>query len=1130
MSYSNYQLNQKINNLQNQINGGATLLATNNTWTGTNTFDNNLRLNSTLTDTSGDVGTAGQVLSSTGTGTNWITQSSGSTYINYTSSATLPTTTNPTLLVLFSGTTAGQTLTIPTSAYSVGQVIQFKNRASVNVTISSGLSLMFLYASGTSTTVTSYSLAPNDTYNLYWIGFAYVQYTPSNTFSTLASPIYNSAIDTTAGTTALTIGSNVITGNIVIGNNTAFNGIINIGGSSVSPNLPNILIGAYNTTLYLVKGFVLSVDTSLGLGQYKAYLNVDDIRTDLYLGNNITTGSLRLGSSLTTGDIYLGEAQTAGGIVSIGSVNSETTINGVLIGQNGCIAGRTNYQTFGVDTTLSTNVNLDYLVVFTGPSTGRTITIPSTGYNIGQIIRIKNSANIDVFVTTGTVPTVLYSVTLTATTYTLRRRDTMNLIYTGVSWIQFTPSNKFTDLELTSSLTSASVLSPIINPLVDTLATVTALSIGSNVVNGNIVIGSALGVGDISIASAQAIGGTVTIGSANSETTINGTTKLIGPLNVNSSTGTTDQYLASQGVSTPIWKTLPVSSWIGTATSNLDMGIYNIITTGYLSLGAGSQILCQNNVIPSGSNNQYLSSQGLAGVVWKDIPASTWVSTATSNLNMDTFNIRCNTYRSQSATTQLTIGDNLTSTGSAFDVMLGIGTSITSTSAVGIAIGGANTNTRIYGPTVISGALTLGSSITTTGNINLNSTGLINLNSSSGTTDQYLASQGTSTPIWKTIPSSTWVGTATSNLDMGIYSISAPTINSISNSSTLSICSSQTTGIINIGTGGRTKSIGTNQGDINIGTGLNGPLSGSVAPTINIGNNTTAGNTTEISIGASATKTTINGPLTLTGATTSAGITASSGNIAVSSGNISASGTITSASGGITATTGNITASSGNIIASSGNISASGSVNGTTSVYTPLLTTIAATVLNIGTTNATSVNISSAGATTTINGPLTASDDITLGSSKFITTSHTGTMTLPTSSQVGYIQNVSYSAPTSPATGQIITIRSITLQQGVWIITGALSILNTQGVTSGFISFTDINIPTSRAIVTATDSIYGNTSFMGITINERVTPNLTVYVTTTTANTTYYFNLSMTYTGTPSYNSNYWKLYAIRIA
>ncbi|AIW01903.1 MAG: hypothetical protein ASQ68_gp13 [Yellowstone Lake virophage 6] len=876
----------------------------NNIFSGTNTFDNNVRLNSTLTDTSGDVGTAGQVLSSTGTGVNWITQSSGSTYINYTASATLPTTTNPTLIVLFSGTTAGQTLTIPTSAYSVGQVIQFKNRASVNVTISSGLSLMFLYASGTSTTVTSYSLAPNDTYNLYWIGFAYVQYTPSNTFSTLASPIYNSATDTTAGTTALTIGSNVITGNIVIGNNTAFNGIISIGGSSVSPNLPNILIGAYNTTLYLVKGFVLTVDTSLGLGQYKAYLNVDDFRTSLYLGNNMTTGSLRLGSSLTTG-----------GTVSIGSVNSETTINGVLIGQNGCLAGRTNYisiNTSDLPQTVSTVINTDMFVFLFGSTVG-TLNIPVVS-NIGQRITVKNTSTQIITLAFPASSVMSFASTTTTTDLSLRSRGLLTLYWAGSYWIQCVPSNELSNLTTSGAITasggnitaqsgniiasagsitaSISVLSPIINPSVDTSAGTTALSIGSNVINGNIVIGSALGVGDVSIASAQAIGGTVTIGSSNSETTINGTTKLTGPLNVNSSTGTTDQYLASQGTSlSPIWKTLPASSWVGTATSNLDMGIYNIITTGYLSLGVGSQILCQNNVIPSGSNNQYLSSQGLAGVVWKDIPASTWVSTATSNLNMDTFNIRCNTYRSASATTQLTIGDNLTSTGSAFDVMLGIGTGITSTSAVGIAIGGANTNTRIYGPAVISGALTLGSSITTSGNLNLNSTGLINLNSSSGTTDQYLASQGTSTPIWKTLPASSWVGTATSNLNMGSYSISAPTIN---------------------------------------------------------------------------------GPLTLTGATTSAGITASSGNITTSAGNISSSGTLTAGTG-ITATTGNITASTGNISTSAGNISSSGTLTAGTGI-TATTGNITASTGNI---TATTGNITAPSGDISASGTLTAGTGIT---------------------------------------------------------------------------------------------------------------------------------------------------------
>jgi hypothetical protein len=57
--------------------------------------------------------------------------------------------------------------------------------------------------------------------------------------------------------------------------------------------------------------------------------------------------------------------------------------------------------------------------------------------------------------------------------------------------------------------------------LVDTAAGTTALIIGgSNVVNGNIVIGASLGVGDISIGTTQISGGTVTIGSSAGATTI----------------------------------------------------------------------------------------------------------------------------------------------------------------------------------------------------------------------------------------------------------------------------------------------------------------------------------------------------------------------------------------------------------------------------------------------------------------------------------------------------------------------------------------------------------------------------------------------------------------------------------
>ena len=44
---------------------------------GTSRIYGNLELDGTLLDSSGDAGTSGQVLSSTGTGTNWVTPSSG---------------------------------------------------------------------------------------------------------------------------------------------------------------------------------------------------------------------------------------------------------------------------------------------------------------------------------------------------------------------------------------------------------------------------------------------------------------------------------------------------------------------------------------------------------------------------------------------------------------------------------------------------------------------------------------------------------------------------------------------------------------------------------------------------------------------------------------------------------------------------------------------------------------------------------------------------------------------------------------------------------------------------------------------------------------------------------------------
>jgi hypothetical protein len=54
------------------------------------------------------------------------------------------------------------------------------------------------------------------------------------------------------------------------------------------------------------------------------------------------------------------------------------------------------------------------------------------------------------------------------------------------------------------------------------------LEIGSKVINGNIVIGAALGQGDISIGTSQTSGGTVTIGSTSTATELKGCSSLNG--------------------------------------------------------------------------------------------------------------------------------------------------------------------------------------------------------------------------------------------------------------------------------------------------------------------------------------------------------------------------------------------------------------------------------------------------------------------------------------------------------------------------------------------------------------------------------------------------------------------------
>ena len=94
---------------------------------GSETFPSNITLLSTLTDSSGDVGTSGQLLSSTGSGVNWIT--SGNGYLALDVSVlpyTLPIPSYSNLYVLFTGTGSG-VLTIPTTGVATGTFINIKS-------------------------------------------------------------------------------------------------------------------------------------------------------------------------------------------------------------------------------------------------------------------------------------------------------------------------------------------------------------------------------------------------------------------------------------------------------------------------------------------------------------------------------------------------------------------------------------------------------------------------------------------------------------------------------------------------------------------------------------------------------------------------------------------------------------------------------------------------------------------------------------------------------------------------------------------------------------------------------------------------------------------------------------------
>ena len=81
---------------------------------------------------------------------------------------------------------------------------------------------------------------------------------------------------------------------------------------------------------------------------------------------------------------------------------------------------------------------------------------------------------------------------------------------------------------------------PILDCITDAGSGATSLAIGPSATSGNIIIGAALGIGDVAIGGSQSSGGTITLGSANTVTTTNGTLS------------TNDNYFLSGSSSTAI--------------------------------------------------------------------------------------------------------------------------------------------------------------------------------------------------------------------------------------------------------------------------------------------------------------------------------------------------------------------------------------------------------------------------------------------------------------------------------------------------------------------------------------------------------------------------------------------------
>jgi hypothetical protein len=202
-----------------------------------------------------------------------------------------------------------------------------------------------------------------------------------------------------------------------------------------------------------------------------------------------------------------------------------------------------------------------------------------------------------------------------------------------------------------------------------------------------------------------------------------------------------------------------------------------------------------------------------------------------------------------------------------------------------------------------------------------------------------------------------------------------------------------------------------------------------------------------------------------------------------------------------------------------GNLQTDGILN----IGTGVRTTTGA--INIGTgsgANVNHINIGGAGSKASF------TNGLTLASGKYISTSHTGTVTAPTATQVGGIFNtVTQITSTAPATsGNVSSLASMTLPAGSWIVSASRSMAfsaTTNKAILGFGTRSTSNVALSNTLdftygASMIPNPTGGTSWGFLTVPINVTVDTPIY-------------LNVWYTGSgSSFSSTDTTFYAMRIA